>query len=115
MRHDGIVTLGSLCIGVEVTSNVASFDTSLAAFTGYLQLSRFVRVVRLSGAAGISRINWSVERFIRGTIITLINDGTVSIANSVYISLASTWTGATGHSLGLMSNGDGTWVEVYRS
>eukprot|EP00041_Stephanoeca_diplocostata_P016213 m.318853 g.318853 ORF g.318853 m.318853 type:complete len:719 (+) comp20291_c0_seq10:218-2374(+) len=114
LSYAGLVPVAGLP-GEQGVSNVASFNTSLAAFTGYLQLSRFVSVVRLSGTGTVSRINWSLERYVRGSVLTLINDGAVGFASSVYVSLAGAWSAGAGHSLGLLSNGDGTWTEIYRS
>lgn len=62
----------------------------------------------------IQRINdLTADRFLKGSVVTLVFENNVTISSSAYINLSSTYSGKG--SLQLLSLGNGTWIELSRT
>ena len=71
----------------------------------------------INGTQAIHRINHSgTDKFPKGTMLTFIfEDAGVTVLNSVYINLITSFTSTANSSLQILSLGDGTWIEINRN
>lgn len=100
---------GTLTMGMDTVNYIPT--------NGYLILDKNGNVFELNTTQTIYRINEpTAVRFPRGTVITLLfNNANVTVSNSAYINLKSTYASAANGSLTLISLGNGTWRELNRN
>ncbi len=85
--------------------------------TNYVVLPLDGNTFTVTGTQGIARINHqTADQLPVGTIITLLFDEAgLTVTNSVYIDLYSSYVSQAGSSLTLVSNALGTWRELSRN
>ena len=94
-----------------------SLDSASTPTNGYLTLTKDANYFTICNTNTIYRINHLLaDRFPRGSVITLLfkNSG-VNVTTSAYLTLKTGFTSIANSSLSLISNGDGTWLEVQRN
>lgn len=103
--------------GGIITGTLSTAMFSFTPSTTFIVLPKYANVFEITGTQAIHRINDALaDRFPKGTIITLLfNDAGLNILNSVYLDLKETFSSVEDSSLTLVSNGDGTWRELWRN
>lgn len=115
---NGVPTTGA--VRPSTIHATSTYNTSTSAHDYYHVLTpKSASVFRIVGSKHIHRLNQpTAERFAHGTIITLIVTTPIGIQNSSYINLQRSWvpvaSSESHRTISLMSNGDGSWVEVWR-
>lgn len=103
--------------GGAMSGSLAMSVQNFTPSSTYIVLPQSANIFEISGTQNIQRINHlTADRFPKGTIITLLfNDAGLTVTNSAYILLKSSFTSTANSSLTLLSKGDGTWREMGRN
>ena len=109
-----VTSAGGIMTG-PLSQGVISFTPT----TNFIVLPKEGNIFKLGGTQTITRINHSgTDRFPKGTIIhLLIEQAGMTLVNGVYIQLknSANYVAPFNGSLSLVSNGDGTWIELNRN
>ena len=91
--------------------------TATIPSNGFLVLNTAANYFTIDNINTINRINHLLaDRFPKGSVITLLfKNAGANVIPSAYIILKTGFTSVLNSSLTLISNGDGTWMEVQRN